>query len=176
MVRLSLDLYPLKLRSSMRRRRRPALRAASAGGAANVYAAVFRMGMTKRSPSYSASPERRHRAQGLRPRHERRRRWRPGSSTISCRLWRKAHRRARQPQGSHKPESGENPGQETPQGTDPAAIEPGLQPHREAISKLESALRNLAERTVVGLLAILGGLRRSLQAGRMRKLFRGLRV
>jgi transposase len=55
---------------------------------------------------------------------------------------------------------GGNPGQEKLRGPIPAALQPGLpdfNPIETAISKLKSALRKLAERTVAGLLAILEG-------------------
>ena len=52
---------------------------------------------------------------------------------------------------------------------------PDFNPIEMAISKLKSALRKLAERAVAGL-RNLGELRQSLQAGRLPKLFQGLRL
>ena len=142
----------------MRRRRRPAWRAASAGaGAANVCAAVFRMGITKRSPSYSACA-RRHRAQGLRPRHERRDVRSLARAPSPADFGGRRHRRARRSSRLTKAREWRKfwPGKICTVLYLPP-YSPDFNPIEMGISKLKSALRKLAERTVVGLLAILEG-------------------
>ena len=140
----------------MRRRRRPAWRAASAGaGAANVCAAVFRMALQSDHLRIRPAPERRHRAQGLRPRHERRDVRSLARAPSPADFGGRRHRRARQSQGSQKPESGGNLARKNCTVRYLPPYSPDFNPIEMAISKLKSALRKLAERTVVGLLAIL---------------------
>ena len=79
-------------------------------------------------------------------------------------------------QGSQKPDSGGNPGQEKLHGPIPAALQPGLQPHRDGdlqtekrAAKTRRAHRRRPPRHP-------GGMRRSLQASRLPKLLQGLRL
>ena len=103
------------------------------------------------------APERRHRAQGLRPRHERRDVRSLARAPSPADFGGRRHRRARQSQGSQKPESGGNPARKNCTVRYLPPYSPDFNPIEMAISKLKSALRKLAERTVVGLLAILEG-------------------
>ena len=123
------------------------------------------------------APERRHRAQAYYYAMNAET-FEPGRSTISCRLWRKATSSSAldNPQGSQKPESGGNPGEEKLHGTIPAAIQPGLQPHRDGDFQTEKRAAKIGRAHRCRPSRHPGGLRCSLQAGRMRKLFRGLRV
>ena len=60
--------------------------------------------------------------------------------------------------------------------TMPAAIQPGLQPHRDGDFQTEKRAAKIGRAHRCRPSCYPGGLRRSLQARRMRKLFRGLRT
>ena len=75
-----------------------------------------------------------------------------------------------------KPESGGNPGQEKLHRSIPAALQPGLQPHRDGDLQTEKRATKTGRARRRRPYRNLGGLRRSLQAGRLPKLFQGLRL
>ena len=156
----------------MRRRRRPTWRAATAGaGAANVCAAAFRWALQSDHLRLRPAPERRRRTQGLRPRHERRDLRSLARAPSPADFGGGRHRRARQSQGSQKPDSGGNPGQKNCTVRYLPPYSPDFNPIEMAISKLKSALRKLAERTVAPPRHP-GGMRRSLQASRLQSYFK----
>ena len=121
--------------------------------------------------------ERRRRAQGLRPRPERRDASKPRLEHHLLRLWKKGDIVVLDNLNVHKsPRVAEILAQKNCTVRYLPPYSPDFNPIEMVISKLKSALRKFGRAHRCRPSCYPGGLRRSLQAGRMRKLLRGLRV